>query len=590
MRYHALVCDYDGTLARDSYVDPNTLDALERLRATGRKLMLVTGRELDELLEVFPGITLFERVVAENGALLYDPATQEEKVLAQPPPEEFVQALRQRDVGPLSVGRVIVATRHPHETVVLQTIRDLGLELQVIFNKGAVMILPTSVNKATGLVAALKDAGLSAHETVGVGDAENDHAFLTLCECSVAVANALPAVKERVDLVTQANHGAGVAELIDALMDNDLNGVDAKLHRHHLRLGIDTDGRDVDLSPYGSNVLIAGPSGSGTSMVATSLLERLAELNYQFCIIDPEGNYDGLEGAITVGTSQREPAIDEVLQLLTDPNIGLVVNLVGMSMTDRPPFLTRLLPRLREFRTRTGRPHWLMVDEAHYLLPASWEPGCLAFPPDLKRTLLITAFPDQVAATVLASVGSVLAVGSDPKTTIGSFCETLHETPPHVAAMKPDSEKVLLWPRETGEAAYQVHMTPCRIERLHHTRNYAEGELPSECSFYFRGPSQKLNLRAQNLFLFLQLADGVDEETWLYHLHRRDYSRWFRERIKNDMLAEEAETTEFRDGISADESRALIRKAIERQYIFPDSILTSPGADCGAMPEADLKK
>src|SRR5207253_1677558 len=123
-----------------------------------------------------------------------------------PPPAVFAETLRQRGVSPISVGRVIVATWEPHEQVVLATIRDLGLELQVIFNKGAVMVLPAGVNKASGLAAALKALELSPHEVVGVGDAENDHALLTLCECGVAVANALPALKERADLVTQGNH------------------------------------------------------------------------------------------------------------------------------------------------------------------------------------------------------------------------------------------------------------------------------------------------------------------------------------------------------------------------------------------------
>src|SRR6266542_662367 len=180
MRYHALACDYDGTLAHDGRVDGETLAALEKLLATGRKLLLVTGRELDELLATFKEVHLFEWLVVENGALLYQPASREEKVIGQAAPPEFVRELRRRGVAPLSVGRVIVATWHPHETVILETIRDLGLELQVIFNKDAVMVLPASVNKATGLAAALKELDLSPHEVVGVGDAENDHAFLSM--------------------------------------------------------------------------------------------------------------------------------------------------------------------------------------------------------------------------------------------------------------------------------------------------------------------------------------------------------------------------------------------------------------------------
>src|SRR5262249_55189318 len=154
---------------------------------------------------------------------------------------------------------------------------------------------------------ALKQLGLTPHEVVGIGDAENDHAFLSLCECSAAVANALPAVKEHADLVTRGDHGAGVAELIDGLVGSDLAGLDGRLTRHHLLLGSRPDGEEVRLPPYGLNVLIAGPSGSGKSTIATGVLERLAERRYQFCIIDPEGDYEGLEGTVALGSSQRGP-------------------------------------------------------------------------------------------------------------------------------------------------------------------------------------------------------------------------------------------------------------------------------------------
>src|SRR5262249_14247525 len=102
MRYLALATDYDGTLAHDGQVDEATLEALERFRDSGRHLILVTGRELEELLGVFPQIDLFERVVAENGALLYRPAGREQKYLGEPPPPALVEAIRKKGVSPLS--------------------------------------------------------------------------------------------------------------------------------------------------------------------------------------------------------------------------------------------------------------------------------------------------------------------------------------------------------------------------------------------------------------------------------------------------------------------------------------------------------
>src|SRR5262245_4379694 len=207
MRYLGLACDYDGTIAHHGKVGDETIAALERVRASGRKLLLVTGRVLDELISVFPRLDLFDRVVAENGALLYRPATREQRSLGEAPPGAFVDRLRQAGVAPLSCGRVVVATWEPHQTKALELIRELGLDLQVIFNKGAVMVLPAGVNKSTGLCAALSELVLSPHNIVGVGDAENDHAFLRLCECAVAVANALPTLKDCADVVTNADHG-----------------------------------------------------------------------------------------------------------------------------------------------------------------------------------------------------------------------------------------------------------------------------------------------------------------------------------------------------------------------------------------------
>jgi hydroxymethylpyrimidine pyrophosphatase-like HAD family hydrolase len=72
---------------------------------------------------------------------------------------------------------------------------------------------------------ALNELGLSPHNVVGVGDAENDHAFLSICECSVAVSNALDTVKQRVDWVTERGHGEGVQDLIWQLLDSDLASV-----------------------------------------------------------------------------------------------------------------------------------------------------------------------------------------------------------------------------------------------------------------------------------------------------------------------------------------------------------------------------
>lgn len=221
LRYRALASDYDGTLATEGRVPSAVVDALVRVKRSGRHLLLVTGRIGTELRRRFPRVDLFSRVVLENGAVLLDPGTGEERPLASPPPEAFHRRLKNLGVMPLARGRIVLATRQPHETTVLEVIRDLGLAMHVEFNRDSVMALPAGVTKATGLDAALRELSLLPSAVVGVGDAENDRAFLDRCGFSVAVANALPSLKERVDWVTGAPEGLGVAEAIGRLLADD---------------------------------------------------------------------------------------------------------------------------------------------------------------------------------------------------------------------------------------------------------------------------------------------------------------------------------------------------------------------------------
>jgi HAD superfamily hydrolase (TIGR01484 family) len=300
MRYLALATDYDGTLAHNGVVDDSTLKALREIRQSGRKLIMVTGRELPDLESVFPHFELFDRIVAENGAVLFNPSTREKSILAQRPPDEFIADLKRRNVSRLSVGDVIVATWRPHETAVLESIRDLGLELQVIFNKYAVMALPSGVNKMTGLNRALAELKLSRHNIVGIGDAENDHAFLNCCECSVGVANAIPSLKERADFVTAGDHGAGVSQLIGRLVEDDLRSLPLNLEKHGLLFGRAGD-RDIFIDTEGKTVLLCGQSGGGKSTFVAGLVERLIAREYQVCLVDPEGDYENMGGFVTLG-------------------------------------------------------------------------------------------------------------------------------------------------------------------------------------------------------------------------------------------------------------------------------------------------
>lgn len=567
MRYLALACDYDGTIATHGRVGESTVSALERVRDSGRRLILVTGRRLEDLSIVFPRMELFDCIVAENGAVLYEPVRRRETLLTEPPSQQFIAALHGLGVEPVDIGRAIVATWMPHDEAVLQAIHQTGLELQMTFNKGAIMVLPSGVNKTSGLRQGLHCLGLSAHNTIGVGDAENDHAFLALCEFSVAVANALDAVKRRVDLVTRGDHGAGVEELIEDLLADDLRRHDARVHRHDLLLGIDDFGREARIPPYGTRMLICGPSGSGKSTVASALLERLSLAEYQFCVIDPEGDYENFEHAVTVGDEERMPTTDQVFQLL-DRAENVIVSLLAVPIGDRPAFAARLLQRMHEHHRHNGRPHWIVLDEAHHMLPASWR----TTPDDTRRfasEILVTVHPRSIAPGALSDTNAAIAVGPGAGNSLEELAEAVGRPLPSTAE-GPDRQglEVLLWFPQESAPPVGVRVEPAEAERRRHRRKYAEGDL-REKSFYFRGPEGRLRLRAQNLTLFLQMAEGVDDDTWLHHLRQGDYSRWARDAIKDAALAESIEEIERTARDDARESLARVRAAIEELYTGP---------------------
>jgi HAD superfamily hydrolase (TIGR01484 family) len=570
MRYLALCCDYDGTIAHHGRVDEPTLAALKRLRESGRQLLLVTGRELDELQTVFPHLDLFARVVAENGALIYRPETREERLLDEAPPQTFVDQLVERGVGPISIGRVIVATWEPHEKTVLETIRDCGLELQVIFNKGAVMVLPAGINKASGLRAALAELNLSPHNAVGVGDAENDHAFLNICECSVAVANALQAVKDKADIVTFADHGAGVTELIEEMLADDLASREGgSLARHDILLGKDARGKAIGLSPFRVSTLVVGTSGGGKSTVVAGLVERLRTTNYNFCIIDPEGDYDSVESAVVLGNPEHAPTVDECLQLLCKPDQNAVINLLGVKLEDRPLFFLSLFSRIRELRARTGRPHWLIVDEAHHAMPANWRPTDQTLPERLEGVVMVSVSPNLVAPSVLRALDTLIVLGDKPREMLREFADANRSTTPSDVPEALESGTALLWSKSAADATTLLRVEPSRTERRRHLRKYAEGELPEDRSFYFRGPEGKLNLRAHNLILFMDLADGVDDDTWLFHLRKGEVSQWLRQGIKDETLAAQVAAVERNQQLDAAASRRKMRELIEATYTLP---------------------
>ena len=561
MRYQLLASDYDGTLANQGLVSPAIVEKLRALQATGRRIVLVTGREMKDLVLVFPEYKVFDYIVAENGAVIHHPATGEEKLLGQSPGAEFVLELQRKGVHPLSVGKVIIATWVPHEQAVLDVIKASGSEYQVIFNKGAVMILPPGINKATGLLALLRQLQLSPHNCVGVGDAENDSSLLQVAEAAVAVSNALPALKGMADWVTPSGHGKGIAELIDALIDDDLASLDQRMTRHYPDLGTLSGGGVFTISPWRSGILLAGVSGGGKTTLTISILESLIRKEYQFCLIDPEGDYLELPGATIVGDESSLPPIEEIRQLLKEPRQNLVICTLSVPLHDRPACFMRLLDVLVELRREYSRPHWLIMDEAHHLVPGFSEIAD-HFPVDFNNFIVISTSPHALHTSALARIGMIISIGENSAYPFEQFGQLLQcEVPTDIPKLA--EGEICVWERGSSMVPFVVRYNQPHQLLQRHRKKYAQGDMGYN-SFIFTGEQKRLHLVANNLMLFLHIAEGVDIETWLYHLCRKDFTNWFRKTIHDEDLARVGEEAEKMKDAGA--SRRHVLDFIAQKY------------------------
>lgn len=536
MRYHIFITDFDGTLANHGVVSASTLEKLQALKKTGRRLVLITGRILKDLFDTFPGYAVFDDIVAENGAVWYDVLHGVEKLLGPPADPAFVQLLQENGVEPLAVGKVIFATWEPHELAVLKAIKSSGSERQLIFNKGAVMILPPGINKASGMKVLLKSRSLSLHNTVAVGDAENDSAMLQVAECSVAVQNALDSIKALSDFTTVADHGKGVEEVMDELISTDLTNQDEKLVRHHLRLGTKADGASWLIEPYRPGILLSGVSGCGKTTFAISMAEALVRQNYQFCLIDPEGDYLEFQGAIIIGHDQSLPSMEEIKTLLLNPEQNLVICTLSIPLMDRPAFFAGFMEIFTAMKHEYGHPHWLLLDEAHHLAPEHALINADLLPPDFNNFLLISTSPYYLHKTVLSKVGMIITLGANPTYPLEQFSAKMNiKAPENIPQLAED--ELCVWDCTVPEsscfkARYDV---PSRLLQRH-KRKYANGDMGYN-SFIFTGPEARLRLVANNLMMFKHIAEGIDMDTWLFHLRRKDFTRWFSYSLHDEELA-----------------------------------------------------
>ena len=244
-------------------------------------------------------------------------------------------------------------------------------------------------------------------------------------------------------------------------------------------------------------------------------MERLVDAGYQFCATDPEGDYESFEGAVILGRSDVAPDPTAILETLRTPAQSVVANLLALPQDDRPAFFASLADATADLSRAAGRPHWLVIDEAHHFLPAGTD---ARLPAERGSVFMVTTRAELLSPRALEALDAIVAFGDEAPALLASALKRIGADPaPAASSAAPQTGRALFW---DGSVVADFQPDAARVRRIRHRRKYAFGSLADSKTFYFRGPEGRLNLRAANLMTFAELAKGVDDDTWLFHLRR----------------------------------------------------------------------
>ncbi len=233
---------------------------------------------------------------------------------------------------------------------------------------------------------------------------------------------------------------------------------------------------------------------------------------------------------------------------------------------ERPEYFNRLIRALSELRSRTGRPHWVIVDEAHYAAPLDWKPAEQWNQAELKAVMFITAFHDRVSKVVLEGVDWIVSIADNPLEAIHAICGIMQRPQPEIHAAEDGEEhRAIAWRVVENRMQWFKRMTT-ELDAQRHRHSLFEGEMEEAHQFVFRGANNQFNLRAANLKRFIELASGLDDETWNFHLERNDYSSWIEHTIKDYDLAAEVKRIETRKGNESQSTREAVIETIKVRF------------------------
>jgi hydroxymethylpyrimidine pyrophosphatase-like HAD family hydrolase len=563
-----LALDFDGTIAIDDRLDGPALAAVQQARDAGILVVLVTGRILSDLEAFFSGTPPFDAIVAENGAVLWLPATRAAVPLHESPEPRFLAELRRIGVAHRA-GSCVVEAAADTGPRILEVIRRLSLPLGISFNRGRLMVLPLEVSKGSGLRLGLHWLRASSHNAVAIGDAENDRPLFEACEVGAAVPWGSEALKRAADEVIPEQPEA-VARFVRELIAESTISPE-RLRRRFVRFGWRASGEPLDLGIRGRNLLVGGDPKSGKSWLTGLLCEQLILQGYSVCVLDPEGDYaclEALPGVIVQRASAANLPTLPLERLLAHPDLSLVLDLSDAAPADKPALVRHLLERINERRRATGLPHRVVIDEAHYFLGLVDDPEMLA--PELGGYLLVTYRVADLSAQALGMTDAVIVTRvTDPRQVVAlrrlapqggeaaAWADSLGDLAIDEACLLPGSP-------ESGTAPIRFRIAPRLTPHVRHRQKYADVPVFPGREFVFTRGGLPTGERARTAGELLSLLPALPAEVFDGHLARGDFHRWF-ERVFGDR--ELGRAIRRLEGGDVSDPRQRMMRAIEERYL-----------------------
>ena len=584
MKLSVIALDYDGTVARGDVLDPAVREAIAQARTQGITVLLVTGRILDELRRVAGDLHFVDGVVAENGAVLHFPDSGRTAALAPPVPDACLAELRRRGMT-FSAGQCLVDADANDAPGLLDVIRTLELPLVLIFNRGRVMMSPQGISKATGLRVALDTLRLSAHNTLAIGDAENDHELLRFAEVGVAVEWGSKTLCRAADVVLSGVGPPAVADYLRQLAAARRLPVPPRARRRVL-VGYLEDGREFSLALRGRNVLVTGDAKSGKSWIAGLLCEQLILHGYCVCVIDPEGDYgslEGLPGVTVLGGDDAPPTPRELLRALRYPDRSVVIDLSRLAHDDKLHYVRAVLPALNVLRRRTGLPHRIVLDEAHYYLHDTAAAHLLDF--ERNGYTIVTYCASRLPQALLAGTEVMIATcESNPVETAAlrarcAGCAAADAVGWTVLSRLHVGQAVALpITEESGGLLRVFTIAPRLTPHVRHRQKYVDVPVSAPRAFVFNANGQPAH-RVRTLRQFVSELDNTPLPQLAGYIVRGDFSRWIWDVFGDRALADELRALEqrYRPG-SGDATLRAMANAVRGRYDLTEDDLAAIGS------------